>query len=549
MLCELHIKNLAIIEDLSLVFNNGFSILTGETGAGKSIILQSLGLLAGAKGSMNVVRSGTPQAVIEAVFELPSNSPVADILAAGGFDYEEELIIKRIISATGRSRFYINNSLANGKSAQKISSHLISIASQHDHQQLLQRSQHLQFIDTMGGHVDERLSYQDRYNTWRALQEEFNTLSAQNRDKEQRKEFLQYQVKEINDCALVVDEDLHLDEEKSRLRSSTNNQQLAAKSLDLLFAANQNLIKVRANLEQIAMADHEAASLNEGIAEQSYLLEDHFSELRHYAENIPHDPARLEEITERIGTIAGLKRKYGTTIEEIIAFADQGQQELVTIENMDDTLEKLQTTIASLHDELMGMAKTLSANRKKTCTQVIREMNAELTSLCLKNGHFDIQIQPTQLSPIGCDDMEFLFSANHGEQIKPLKDVASGGELSRLLLGLKCILAQKDHVETIIFDEIDSGISGEAAESVALKIRQLAQHHQVICISHLVQIASLADDHFRVKKEISGARTATTITLLDQPQTVESLAHMLDGTSVSDSTRTYVQKLMARRNQ
>ncbi len=549
MLCELHIKNLAIIEDLSLIFTDGFSILTGETGAGKSIILQSLGLLSGAKGKGTVVRSGTPQAIIEAVFELPPHSPVSTLLEASGFEDADELIIKRIIAATGRSRFYINGSLANGKSARQISSHLISIASQHDHQQLLQRSQHLQFIDIIGSHIEDRQHYQNRYNNWRALQEEFNSLAAQNRDKEQRKDFLQYQIKEINDCSLLVDEDIQLDEEKSRLRSSTKNQQLAAKALDLLFSANQDLIKTRAHLEQIANADHEAASLNEGIAEQSYLLEDHFTELRNYAENIPRDPARLEEITERIGIIAGLKRKYGISIEEILAYGDEAQQELATIENIDETLEKLQKTMTALHTELISMARSLSANRKKTSQKLITEMNGELASLCLKNGLFDINIQPSELNHIGCDDVEFLFSANHGEQVKPLKDVASGGELSRLLLGLKCILAQKDHVETIIFDEIDSGISGEAAESVALKIQELAQHHQVICISHMVQIASLADDHFRVRKEINGDRTTTTITLLDEPQTLESLAHMLDGTSVSDSTRKYVKKLMARRDQ
>ncbi|MDA3832444.1 MAG: DNA repair protein RecN [Spirochaetales bacterium] len=549
MLCELHIKNLAIIEDLSLVFTAGFSILTGETGAGKSIILHSLGRLSGGKGSGNVVRSGTEQAVIEAIFEVPQGSPVPDILDASGIDSEDELIIKRIISVTGRSRFYINGSLANGKSARQIANHLLSIASQHDHQQLLQRSNHLQFIDTMGDHLADRLDYQNKYNRWRTLQEEFNTLSAQNRDKEQRKEFLQYQVKEIDDCALVIDEDLQLDEEKSRLRSSTGNQQLAAKSLELLFSANQNLIKVRSNLEQIANVDHEALALSENIAEQSYLLEDHFSELRHYADNIPHDPARLEEITERIGNIAALKRKYGTTIEEILAYADSSKQELTTIENIDETLEKLHENMTTLHDELRGMAKILSTKRKITGKQLITEMNTELTSLCLKNGLFDIQIQTAELNHLGCNDVEFLFCANLGEQVKPLKEVASGGELSRLLLGLKCILAQKDYVETIIFDEIDSGISGEAAESVALKIKQLSKHHQVICISHLVQIASLADDHFRVKKEISGNRTTTAITLLNQDQTLESLAHMLDGTSVSDSTRKYVQKLMARNNQ
>ena len=549
MLCELHIKNLAIIKDLSLILGYGFSILTGETGAGKSIILQSLGLLSGGKGKGNMVRSGTSQAVIEAIFTINPDSPIPSILDNSGFDTDEELIIKRIISANGRSRFYINGSLANAKMARRISEHLISIASQHDHQQLLQTQHHLNFVDTIGGHVTEQQNYQALFKKQQALKLEFKTISDALQDKEQRKEFLLYQVKEITDCFLEPNEDVLLNEEKNTLRSSTQNKQLAGKSLDLLFVANQNLANIRANLEQIASLDHNATSLSEAIAEQSYLLEDHFTELRSYADNIIHDPARLEEITERIGIISGLKRKYGTTIEDILEFAHQNKKELLAIKTGDETLSALQDEMSKQHKILRKKAQSLSVKRAKTCTKLAKEMNTELSSLCLKNGHFDIQIIKTELSPTGSDAIEFLFSANHGEQVKPLKEVASGGELSRLLLGLKCILAQQDHVQTIIFDEIDSGISGEAAESVALKIKQLAHHHQVICISHLVQIASLADDHFRVIKEIEGDRTNTTITLLPPDQVIESLAQMLDGTSVSDSTRTYVQKLVARKKQ
>ncbi len=546
MLCELHIKNLAIIKDLSLIFNDGFSILTGETGAGKSIILQSLNLLSGGKGNNGIVRSGTSQAVIEAVFELTNDSPIPDILETSGFETSDELIIKRIISAQNRSRFYINGGLANAKTARKISSHLISIASQHDHQQLLHPRHHLNFIDTIGDHFEECKTYQTLYKKWLSRKQEFNLLAETCKNKEQRKDFLLYQVKEILESFLEPDEDLLLVEEKRILRGSTQTRQLANKSLDLLFTANQNLNTIRANLEQIASLDPNASSLSEAIAEQSYLLEDHFAGLRSYAEHIPHDPARLEEVTERLDIVTGLKRKYGATIQEILDFAEQGQQELLAIENSDDTLNKLQEEIDAFHATLRNQAVELSKKRRTACKKLITEMNDELTSLCLKNGQFDIHLSPTELSETGCDDLEFLFSANHGEQVKPLREVASGGELSRLLLGLKCILAQQDHVKTIIFDEIDSGISGEAAESVGLKIKQLAGHHQVICISHLVQIASLAHDHFRVTKEIAENRTKTTITLLGPEETIESLAHMLDGTSVSDSTRQYVHKLVAR---
>jgi DNA repair protein RecN (Recombination protein N) len=548
MLCELHIKNLAIIKDISLNFDDGFSILTGETGAGKSIILQSLNLLSGAKGNATVVRSGTKQAVIEAVFELATTTDIPAILEEGGFDKEDELIIKRTIGANGRSRFYVNGGLANAKTARKIAAHLISIASQHDHQQLLNPRNHLDFVDTIGDTVSDRSQYQEIYSKWQRLKKQYTELSDATRDKEQHREFLAYQIKEINDAVLQPDEDIQLNEEKSILRGSTENQQLSAKSLDLLFVANQNLGRVRVNLEQIATIDQNASSISEAIAEQSYLLEEHFGELRRYAENIPHDPARLEEIGERIGIIASLKRKYGVTILDILDFASQIQEELTAIKNGGETLSTLQSEIDVLHEDLIKKAGKLSKKRKITCAKLETEMNAELASLCLKNGHFTIANKDIPPSAHGCDDLEFLFSANHGEQIKPLKDVASGGELSRLLLGLKCILAQQDHVKTIIFDEIDSGISGEAAESVALKIKQLASHHQVICISHLVQIASLAHDHFRVSKEIIGDRTNTTITLLDKQQTIESLAQMLDGTSVSDSTRKYVQKLVARKD-
>lgn len=549
MLSQLHIENLAIIKDLTLEFNQGFSVLTGETGAGKSIILQAIHLLSGGKASAKLVRSGTKQAVVEALFDIAPEASVRQIAKEVGIDCDDTLIIKRILSATGRSRFYVNGSMTTAKIVGSLSEYLLSVASQHDHQQLLAPQAHLDFVDIAGDLLPQRQDVAALYGTWSAARQKLADLQGNERDKEQRKDFLQYQIDEIDQAALVDGEEGSLVEEKNRLRSSTELSKLAADAYDRLYTITDSLATVRKNLEQAAHLDAQATAMSEAVAEQSYLLEDQRLEIRHYMEAIPHDPDRLEEITERLNTIAHLKRKYGTTIADVLHFLHEAREELGALESLVQEIAATQALVDDSYQELQRAGQILSTARQLAADKLAGAIGNELHSLCLENSCFEIAVTPREPSRTGMDHLEFLFSANFGEAVKPLSQVASGGELSRLLLGLKCVLAKNDQVETVIFDEVDSGISGKAAESVGAKIKELACHHQVLCITHLAQIASLAEDHFQVRKAIEGERTVTTIHSLQGPDILEALAAMLDGTSVTDSTLAYVQQLVERKIQ
>lgn len=547
MLSQLHIENLAIIKELTLEFKNGFSVLTGETGAGKSIILQAIHLLSGDKANPKLVRSGTEQAVVEALFDIPANAPVRQITEENGIDCEDTLIIKRILAANGRSRFYVNGSMTTAKVVGSLNEYLLSVASQHDHQQLLSPQAQLDFVDVAGDLSLTRQTVAGLYERWSSTKQKLTTLLGNERDKEQRKDFLHYQINEIEQAALVDGEEETLQEEKNRLRSSTELSKLAADAYDRLYTITDSLATVRKNLEHAANLDPQALAISEAVAGQSFMLEDQRTEIRHYMAAIPHDPARLEEVTERINTIAHLKRKYGASIADILQFLADAREEHTTLESLDREIAATRSLVEKSSKDLHDACHTLSSARLKTAEKLAASISSELHSLCLENSRFEIAVTPREPSRTGGDHLEFLFSANYGEAVKPLSQVASGGELSRLLLGLKCVLAKNDQVETVIFDEVDSGISGKAAESVGAKIRELACHHQVLCITHLAQIASLADDHFQVSKAIEGDRTVTTIRSLQGPAIHNALAAMLDGSSVTDSTLAYVQQLVERK--
>ncbi len=547
MLRELHIENLAIIKELTLDFSHGLTVLTGETGAGKSIILQAIHLLSGGKATAKLVRSGTKQAVVEALFEISPQSPVRKLSQDNGIECDDTLILKRILSESGRSRFYLNGSMTTAKFVGSLSEFLLSVASQHDHQQLLDPQAHLDFVDTAGDLFTQRHAVTALHEKWTAARQQLLTLQGNERDKEQRKDFLHYQINEIEEAALVSGEEESLLEEKNRLRSSTELSKLAADAYDRLYTITDSLAAVRKKLEQAALLDPQAVAISEGVAEQSYLLEEQRTEIRDYMATIPHDPARLDEVAERIDTLAHLKRKYGGSIAEILHFLEEARAELTTLESLDQEIAATRLLAESSLQELHTLCQELSHARQQAAQQLGVAISNELHSLCLENSRFEIEVTPKEPSRTGMDHLEFLFSANFGEEIKPLKQVASGGELSRLLLGLKCVLAKNDQVETVIFDEVDSGISGQAAESVGAKIRELAGHHQVLCITHLAHIASLADCHFQVSKAIEDGRTMTTIRSLQGPAIVEALAAMLDGTSATASTLAYVQQLVERK--
>ncbi|MBU0729881.1 MAG: DNA repair protein RecN [Proteobacteria bacterium] len=554
MLRELKITNLALIESLEIDFRNGLTVLTGETGAGKSIILQALHLLSGGRASTDWVRTGADSAVVEALFEVSSyRSEVPGILEDMGLASDDLVVIRRIILRNGKSRYYVNGGIATAGVVSRITEGLFSVASQHDHQQLLHPRYQLDFVDEVGELWHDREKLGALYEQWHRLGDELRTLQNSDRDKEQRRDFLAYQVREIEDARIYLPDDANLAEEKARLKASDDLLLLAKESSRFLEGEIHDKIGiVRKNIERMAALDKGLANAAEKIAGIGFELEDQAIVLRNYIGSISTDPAELEKVATRIDLLQQLKRKYGVSLEDVVKYGDQARKELSMLEVLDQRLDSLEREIAVIEKQLIAATESLSKERKKTAVELSKTIGIELKSLNFDQAILEIQFNDppkddlSQLSRAGWDRPVFMFSANPGEPAKPVAKIVSGGELSRVMLALKTILSRKDKVETVIFDEVDAGISGKTAEAVARKIKGLARHHQVLCITHFPQIASCADDHFVVAKNVKGARTHSNITHLLDGEREAELARMLDGDSATEKTFAYARELLVR---
>jgi len=557
MLLELRVNNLALIDTLELDFADiptGLIVFTGETGAGKSIILQAVHLLTGGRASQSWVRNDCDQAVIQALFALGDHPELVELLQKHGLDNGKDGILRRVVSIRGRSRIFINDRLATARLASELAENLVNIASQHDHQQLLRSSSHIDFLDGYGELLEQRSEYTILFGRWQKLLRRLGTLREQEQDKEQRRDFLSFQLKEIRDADPLPGEDEELVGERDLLKSSTTLSELAGRSHNLLQnSLLEHLAEIRKNMEQAAELDPGVQELAERIRSACFEVEDLEGALRSYRSSIPMDRGRLEDISSRLAQLRQLQRKYGQTLADVLAFADKSGQELHLLDSLEQEISTLDAEQQKAARQLMQRAGELSASRHRVADRLAKAMQEELSSLSFNQSVFEVSItgadtpEPAQLTATGWDRVEFLFSANPGEPPKPLANVVSGGELSRLMLAMKCLLARRDRVDTVIFDEIDAGIGGEAAEAVARKIEELAGHHQVFCITHLPQIAAHADAHFLVEKKVDNNRTRTTIRRLSPPERVNELARMLGGDHPTDQTLALARELVERK--
>ncbi|MDJ0621361.1 MAG: DNA repair protein RecN [Desulfocapsaceae bacterium] len=557
MLCELKIENLALIESLHLQFDtderHGLVVMTGETGAGKSIMLRAIKMLTGGRAQTDWVRSGTDQCTVEALFEVnPEHQQFRGKLVESGLDDDPSVIIKRVVSAKGRSRLYVNGSLAPAKLVRELADDLLNVASQHDHQQLLQPQFHLDFLDTLGEHWQERAELSSLFKTYQERCKVLADLKKEEQDKEQRYDFLKFQLEEIRQADIQEGEDEELTTEKNRLKNSDNLIKLSQQSYaSLSTSVLDELDLIRKNMEEIAKLDGAAGKLVEDISGYCFQAEDLAMQLRHYRDGLESDPYRLEQIMERLDLIQKLKRKYGESIDEILGFAKDAEKEINRLEQLETKLDDLEQEVARLAEELTDRAGRLSQKRRETAAHIEKSMAQELDSLAFNQASLEVRWQENQgliedITPSGHDKVELYFSANQGEPARPLVKVASGGELSRLMLAFKCLLARKDMVETVIFDEVDAGIGGEAAEAVARKIQELAGHHQVFCITHLPQIAARGTDHYLVSKSVNDGRTHSSIKMLSDEQRQDEIARMLAGESVTDQAHAWARELLVK---
>ena len=563
MLQELSIKNFAIIDDIHMSFSEGLTILSGETGAGKSIIINAVNLLLGSRATANLVRTGCDAAELEAVFQIAISSKASDIMKKNGFEPEEGLLIRRVISKNTRHRIYINGRLATILQLSSITENLASISGQHAHQGLLKEDQHLLILDMFGGLIPIRDQVSRIFHDMLPLIQKLNDLKSLKNRQAEHHELLEFQQKEIIEASIQPGEDADLELERLRLKNRTYLAQAVQDSLDALYdsqgAAIERLVTIKQHLDKAAEIDTELSNAGKNLADTIYHLEDLSEELRIYLKKIEIDENRLDIVEARLDTLNKLKRKYGKSLDDVLSHLASIEREISEMDNMEDNISDFREKLSNAHNTLVSQAEKLSQKRKQAAISLAKKVEKELDTLKMPQTKFKVQLQSIPvdkhtnpyfttgkkvINENGIDRATFLISPNIGEPLKSFSSIVSGGELSRVVLALKAILAKSEAVETIVFDEVDAGISGSVGEVIGKKLSSLARYHQIICITHLPQIAKFGDYHFRISKRVSNGRTKTSINLLSKKERVEEIARMLGGEKITQATLNHAHEMM-----
>jgi DNA repair protein RecN (Recombination protein N) len=567
MLRELSIRNFAIIDDLQISFSEGLAILSGETGAGKSIIINAVNLLLGSRATVKLIRTGYETAELEALFQIKKQSPIAKIMKDNGYNPEEGLLIRRIISRKDRHRIYINGRFTTIGILNLITENLGSISGQHAHQGLLKEDQQLAIIDQFGGLTAVREKVSRCFHEIVPLIRKLNGLKHKRDRQAEHIQLLEFQQKEIRQASVTLGEDTALEQERTRLKNSEALFEAVQGSIEMLYdsqgAAVEDLLAVKKDLERASTIDPLLGPKAERIAEAAFHLEDVADELRTYLKNIQMDESRLDTVEARLDILVKLKRKYGGSLEAVLLRLESIDHELSKMGNLSEDIADTEEKLFELHGKLTELAHKLSRDRKETAKTLAQKVEKELTSLKMPHTKFKISfrtlpadedaapyltIEEQTVFETGIDQATFRIAPNVGEPLKPLPSIVSGGELSRVVLALKAILAETEAVETIVFDEVDAGIGGSVAEVVGKKLSSLARHHQVICITHLPQIAKFGDHHFRISKRVSDGRTSTTIKRLSETERVKEIARMLGGEKITRATLDHAHEMLDKRN-
>ncbi|MHC0035987.1 DNA repair protein RecN [Pseudoneobacillus sp. C159] len=553
MLTELSIKNFAIIEKQSISFDKGLTVLTGETGAGKSILIDAIHLLVGGRGSHEFVRHGEEKAEIEGLFQIEEQEhPIIKKAAEFGIEIEEGMVVfRREISKTGKSVCRINGKLVTITTLREIGSTIVDIHGQHEHQELMNESTHLPLLDQFGGEAigNALKDYQSIYSQYELTAKKLKSLSENEQQMAHRLDLIQFQLDEIQKAKLKANEDEELFEEKKRLHNFERLFSLIQSSYLNLNGDHKGLDSVGSvmgYLEDAANLDSRYKEMFDSISNIFYSLEDMNRTLRSELDNLEFDPNRLHVIEERWNEINGLKRKYGKTIDAILAYAASIEEEIETLQNKETHIGQLEKELTKLRQELDIKASILSSLRKKWADQLTSLIHKELKELYMEKAVFEIRLEynTDHFTSYGADRAEFYISTNPGEPLKPLVKIASGGELSRIMLALKSIFSKHQGVTSIIFDEVDTGVSGRVAQAIAEKIYQVAVNSQVLCISHLPQVAAMADTHLFISKEMLNGRTKTTVKPLALKEKVSEISRMISGKEITELTKQHAEELL-----
>lgn len=558
MLTHIHIRDFTIIDQLELDLDKGMTVLTGETGAGKSIIIDALNLALGNRADSGVVRHGCARTDISATFDISAITAAQAWLTEQEMDVEDnsECVLRRTITNEGRSKGYINGSAVPIQSLQALGDTLVDIHGQHEHQSLLKNDMQRQLLDDYAGHASLLTQLATTYRRWKAVGAELDTLRSATQDRDTRFDMLRYQVHELETLALGENEVNALEEERTRLANSGRLLDTCQTALHNLYESDANDIftvlgRTLSELEQLRTLDGRLSSACDLLNSAHVQIEESANELRHYRDTLDLDPARLTWVEQRLDTIHQLARKHRTAPITLAALLTTLQAELSTIEHSDEQLQHLQNQLSALANTYFEQARQLSASRTRAAHDFSAKVTGGMQPLGLAGARFDIALQPFTTNiptAIGMERVEFLVSTNPGQPLKPLSKVASGGELSRISLAIQVIAARSSHIPTLIFDEVDTGIGGGVAETVGRQLRTLGESHQVLCVTHLPQVAALGHHHLHVTKENtrSGSTQGTTtrIRALTDTARNEEIARMLGGVEITAQTRAHAREMI-----
>lgn len=550
MLSNLYIENIAVIEKTSIDFKKGLNVMTGETGAGKSIVIDSINAVLGNRTSKELIRTGASSAFVSAEFTNLSEKAIAVIYEAG-FELEDgELLIQREISTTGKNKCRINGRPATVSTLKEIGVQLINIHGQHESYELMSPELHISYIDKLAGLESEIEAYQEVYKKYKKLSAELKKATVDESERERKIDLLKYQIDELEDADLRDGEYEELNEQKAVLQNSEKIIEAIMSSRALMNGDEEssgvleNLQEINSQLSDISEYMSEVEPINSRIESAIYELEDCLSELTGLTDLVDTDGGSLDSIEERLDLIYTLGKKYGSTIKEMLDFLDKAKKELNALVMYDENREALIKECDKAYKEAEKLAKVLSEKRKATSSEFADKVCEEMAFLDMPNVKLVVVQEKCELNSLGCDNIEFLISTNPGEPPKPISKIASGGELSRMMLAVKNVLSDKDDIDTLIFDEVDTGISGSAAQKVGLKLREVSKSRQVLCVTHLAQIAAMGNSHFKISKSVRDEKTFTKVEELDHEGRKQELARIIGGTEMTKASLDYAEEML-----
>jgi DNA repair protein RecN (Recombination protein N) len=565
MLKSLQVKDYALIEAVEIEFEHGLNIITGETGAGKSILIDAMGLLLGERAATEVVRKGAPKSVVEGIFEVEKNKKIKILLEKNEIEILPDLIVRREISLRGSNRCFLNDTPVPLTLVKEVGNLLVDLHGQHEHQSLLRTETHIEFLDEYAASRDLLAEYRKSYKTL----SEFARYLEDWHDKEsalkEKKTLYTYQVKEIDAVSPQEGEEEKLEQELTILENSEKLLELTSGVYEALYESGQSvhdaLVKIKNSLDELTRIDKSFAEINNECESAVTLIKDISDFIRDYNSRIDLDPGRLDDMRNRLGALNMLKKKYGGSLKSVLDYRQKIGEELELAENYSDSIKELQEKIKKARGECGRLAAELSKTRKASAKKAEKEIREALKNLGIENSVFKVNIDqqaadksdnhfitvngaPFRYNYNGIDEVEFFISTNKGEDLKPLIKVASGGEVSRIMLALKASLAKNDRLPLLIFDEIDTGVSGRIARKVGEALHDLASFHQVIAITHLPQIAGLADHHFAVEKKVIEGRVVSAIRLLDEDERIREVAKLMSGENITEASLSGARELM-----